>query len=765
MFCPNCGKPTPEGAIICLYCGARIDDVQNNVENQSTEYADNTAANPNEFEQSAPSENVNNTNNVVEPEQFNTNNVENQSALNANTFEDGAANQEVFNGDPAYAQSNNLADNNGYGVDPTNSFENGSDSQYAAPANNFDSNSYPTMPLQDNFAQPVDINNAAYDMNQTQAFPTAENSYAMPVNNAMQNGAAQNYNTVPQSYAQDPNQNGLLGLEDFAQPLDAAYAVKPHKPLYKMVWFWVILVLIVIGAAGYAAGSIYYNKDRQIDKIVQLVQDDKSDITDYVTSSGIEKIDASMLKPTRRYFKNHKSEKEDLVKSIKTGAKYKGFAIVESGKYWFLFPKYKLNVPAYEPSFSTNNSGSSLFIDNKKVGEFTKHASTNITDDDYYVYKYKTVLFGEYDIRIETKAGNDVRKISQVVVIDNNDVSMNMTLVSFEVHAIADAEIFVAGQSVGKTNESGILDVDNYMITNKSVVYGVKKVGDSEVKSEESKDLIKLVSSNNSNYYSSDDVIINLKWSGYADNSDVQNVLEDAFNAYGPSSSVFVNDEQNASYKELERMIKGFRNDDKISYYKMEIGDVVTSLAADGTTDVDNYMITNKSVVYGVKKVGDSEVKSEESKDLIKLVSSNNSNYYSSDDVIINLKWSGYADNSDVQNVLEDAFNAYGPSSSVFVNDEQNASYKELERMIKGFRNDDKISYYKMEIGDVVTSLAADGTTDVEYTVTYTFHHYTTPTHIQVLKYTNANVRTINGVTEINRIGGATIISDVTEDD
>ena len=127
---------------------------------------------------------------------------------------------------------------------------------------------------------------------------------------------------------------------------------KLHKRHPKLVAF--IILLIAFGVF-YGWGSIYYQKDRQIDRIVSCINDPSKKMAKYVVASDPDvTVTDAKLKPLQQYFKENKQAAKQLSANLRKGKYSDQIKLIESGMYFFLFPKYSLRIQVYHPQVETN---------------------------------------------------------------------------------------------------------------------------------------------------------------------------------------------------------------------------------------------------------------------------------------------------------------------------------------------------------------------------------------------------------------------------
>lgn len=164
---------------------------------------------------------------------------------------------------------------------------------------------------------------------------------------------------------------------------------------HKKIWLWGIII-ILIGAA-WLGGNFYYTKERQINRIVANLQEPKNGMAQYVTAStpDMEVTDKS-LKPLQNYFKEHHSAAKRLAHNLRHNRDHGEIKLIEDGRYFLLFPKYKLWIQVYRPQVKTNHAGSTLTVNQKDYGEMEG-------DNQNYYQDLGLVFPGRYHILVKSK--------------------------------------------------------------------------------------------------------------------------------------------------------------------------------------------------------------------------------------------------------------------------------------------------------------------------------------------------------------------------
>lgn len=257
---------------------------------------------------------------------------------------------------------------------------------------------------------------------------------------------------------------------------------------HKKIWLWGIII-ILIGAA-WLGGNFYYTKERQINRIVANLQEPKNGMAQYVTAStpDMEVTDKS-LKPLQNYFKEHHSAAKRLAHNLRHNRDHGEIKLIEDGRYFLLFPKYKLWIQVYRPQVKTNHAGSTLTVNQKDYGEMEG-------DNQNYYQDLGLVFPGRYHILVKSKVnGRKLDADSIVNIWSNKTIDMKIKTATFQVRSVPGSTIYVNDRKVGKLNDHGSYTFKNYPIAKRMEIYIKSKADGKTIKSEKVTDLAQSISS------------------------------------------------------------------------------------------------------------------------------------------------------------------------------------------------------------------------------------------------------------------------------
>ncbi|MDA2321286.1 zinc ribbon domain-containing protein [Bacillus cereus group sp. Bc177] len=156
--------------------------------------------------------------------------------------------------------------------------------------------------------------------------------------------------------------------------------VKSKKNLFLIIGFAIIIILL-FGA--YKFGAYKFSKEKQINVMIEAFQKkDINAIDEFVKANDSSlKIKTEDIKAYMRYLKENPSYNKQLLsylqketvdqKLTKDKNSFKDGEIVEEGKEWFLYPKYKFSMKSYYMSVSTTAKNAEIYVNDKKETELS----------------------------------------------------------------------------------------------------------------------------------------------------------------------------------------------------------------------------------------------------------------------------------------------------------------------------------------------------------------------------------------------------------
>lgn len=245
-------------------------------------------------------------------------------------------------------------------------------------------------------------------------------------------------------------------VENTAAPQAEIQPVKKKKNI-------VLLVLVVIFAAllfgAYQFGAYKFSKEKQVKALIEAFDNKDSD-----KIASIVKVDDPTLKVTTdnvkaylRYMKDNPSYYKELVaylqqqtvdqKLVDNKDAFVDGKIIEDGKQWFIYPKYKLSIKSYYMTIETNAKAAEIYVSDKKVTSISNEKSSKEIGPYFpgtYVVKAtaKTDLAALESEKEVELAGQKDGKVTVKLPLEGNYVTIESDA--------DDADVYVNGKKRGK---------------------------------------------------------------------------------------------------------------------------------------------------------------------------------------------------------------------------------------------------------------------------------------------------------------------------
>ncbi|ARO61498.1 MULTISPECIES: zinc ribbon domain-containing protein [Bacillus] len=234
--------------------------------------------------------------------------------------------------------------------------------------------------------------------------------------------------------------------------------VKSKKNLFLIIGFAIIAALL-FGA--YKFGAYKFSKEKQVNVMIEAFQKkDINAIDEFVKANDSSlKIKTEDLKAYMRYLKENPSYNKQLLsylqketvdqKLTKDKSSFKDGEIVEEGKEWFLYPKYKFSMKSYYMSVSTTAKNTEIYVNDKKEAELSSDKTSKELGP-YFPGTYVVKATAKTELtELETEKEVDLAdEQSEKVKVDLSLEGKYVSISSDE----SDATVFVNGKKRGKLN-------------------------------------------------------------------------------------------------------------------------------------------------------------------------------------------------------------------------------------------------------------------------------------------------------------------------
>jgi len=234
--------------------------------------------------------------------------------------------------------------------------------------------------------------------------------------------------------------------------------VKSKKNLFLIIGF-VVIAALLFGA--YKFGAYKFSKEKQVNVMIEAFQKkDINAIDEFVKANDSSlKIKTEDIKAYMRYLKENPSYNKQLLsylqketvdqKLTKDKSSFKDGEIVEEGKEWFLYPKYKFSMKSYYMSISTTAKNAEIHVNDKKETELSSDKTSKELGP-YFPGTYVVKATAKTELtELETEKEVDLAdEQSEKVKVDLSLEGKYVSISSDE----SDATVFVNGKKRGKLN-------------------------------------------------------------------------------------------------------------------------------------------------------------------------------------------------------------------------------------------------------------------------------------------------------------------------
>lgn len=231
---------------------------------------------------------------------------------------------------------------------------------------------------------------------------------------------------------------------------------KSKKNLFLIIGF-LIIAAVLFGA--YKFGANKFSKEKQVNVMIEAFQKkDVNAIDEFVKVDDPSlKIKAEDIKGYIRYLKENPSYNKELLsylqretvdqKLASDKAAFKDGQIIEDGKEWFLYPKYKLNMKSYYMNVSTTAKSAEIYVNDKKETELSNDKTSKEVGP-YFPGSYVVKAKAKTELtELETEKEVDLADEKESKVDVKLSLEGNYVTISSDEN---DATVFVNGKKRGK---------------------------------------------------------------------------------------------------------------------------------------------------------------------------------------------------------------------------------------------------------------------------------------------------------------------------
>ncbi|MBW3491713.1 zinc ribbon domain-containing protein [Bacillus sp. FDAARGOS_1420] len=234
--------------------------------------------------------------------------------------------------------------------------------------------------------------------------------------------------------------------------------VKSKKNMFLLIGF-VIVFAILFGA--YKFGASKFSKEKQVNAMIEAFQNKDVNAIDEIlkVDDPTLKFKTEDIKAYIRYLKENPSYNKELLsylqretvdqKLASDKASFKDGKIIEDGKEWFLYPKYKFSMKSYYMNVSTTAKNAEIYVNDKKETELSSDKTSKELGP-YFPGAYVVKAKAKTELaELETEKEVDLADEKNGTVEVNLSLEGNYVTISSDEN---DATVFVNGKKRGKLN-------------------------------------------------------------------------------------------------------------------------------------------------------------------------------------------------------------------------------------------------------------------------------------------------------------------------
>ncbi|KRK57424.1 hypothetical protein IV48_GL000965 [Fructilactobacillus fructivorans] len=256
-----------------------------------------------------------------------------------------------------------------------------------------------------------------------------------------------------------------------------AHVDTKHKS-HKFLAFLIVLEIIIVVTIG-IVGTNYYSKKASGERLINALQghQQKSVMANIKIAGQKRTPDEGTVQPVMTYFDQHPSAISNLKTQMSGGDGIsQAFSYQQTGKNFFVFPRYQLVVKPVAPSVKTNLPHAQVTVDGKKAGQ----------TDDYGELTVKKLIPGVHQMAATAEAnGKKLETNGQFNLLESDDTAhLNFKVVSFRVQSVPSAVVYVDNHPVVNLDKSGKTKIKNLPINANSSIWATLSVNGKPMQSE-----------------------------------------------------------------------------------------------------------------------------------------------------------------------------------------------------------------------------------------------------------------------------------------
>lgn len=237
--------------------------------------------------------------------------------------------------------------------------------------------------------------------------------------------------------------------------------IKPAKSKKNLFFIIGFLIVAAVLFGAYKFGANKFSKEKQVNVMIEAFQKKDVNAIDEIVKADDPslKIKIEDIKAYMRYLKENPSYNKELLsylqketinqRLVKDKVSFKDGQIVEDGKEWFLYPKYKFSIKSYYMRVSTTAKNAEIYVNDKKETELSSDKTSKELGP-YFPGTYVVKATAKTELtELETEEEVDLADEQGGKVEVNLSLEGKYVTISSDEH---DATVFVNGKKRGKLN-------------------------------------------------------------------------------------------------------------------------------------------------------------------------------------------------------------------------------------------------------------------------------------------------------------------------
>lgn len=189
------------------------------------------------------------------------------------------------------------------------------------------------------------------------------------------------------------------------------------KYKYRIIFGTVIIIILLF--SGYLMGVSHYSKDRQLDVLANdITSGSVNKMSSAVVASDKQPVSKAELQPLKKLLTKDQKTSGQIKTIIEHESSYSNFRVIQVGKYFGLYPKYKIELQKRNIVVETNIRKPIFKVEDKL-------SSSKKDGSEYYL---KKSIPGSYSVNVSNQSGSYKKKQTVIVPVSGNCDEMDIDI-------------------------------------------------------------------------------------------------------------------------------------------------------------------------------------------------------------------------------------------------------------------------------------------------------------------------------------------------